>query len=119
MSIRRCAAGSCGLYCMWRASEHDAGFHFNPLPVVYVRLEPPLAQSIADGFCLIGKCAEEVDMSHLALFVNYDADWNGVEPLLAKNGVNALNHILAACIIFNTHREPASARTSCGASLVR
>ena len=52
---------------MGRASKHDAGFHLNWLPVLQVPPELPLPQGIGNGLCLIGKCAEKVNVFYLAL----------------------------------------------------
>jgi len=68
------------------APEHDAGFHFNRLAVPQVRPELPLLQAIGDGFCLIGKRAEEMDVFYPASFIDDDPDRNRIGPMLVKTG---------------------------------
>src|SRR5208282_2035646 len=104
---------------MWCASKHDAGFHFNPVPVPQVRPELPLTQGIADRFGLIGKCAEEVNVFHLALFTNYDPDRNRIKPLLAKHWVNSLDYVFVSCVILDARRDTVPARAPGGARLLR
>ena len=74
-------------------------------PSLQVRLEFPLTQSIGDGFRLIGKCAEKVNVFYLAFFIDDDADRNRVEPVLGKDRIDPRDHVFVACIIFDANRD--------------
>src|SRR5579871_3495372 len=63
---------------LYRAAEHDAGFHLHPLPVPLIGPELPLFQSIADGLLLFRKRTQKVDVFDLALLINDDAHRNRV-----------------------------------------
>src|SRR5580693_5098852 len=94
-----------------RTPKQNAGFHLHWVTVLPIRLEPPLSQSIADDSCLIRKRAEEVNVFHLALPVDDDADGNRIESVLGlgEDRINPRNHIFVACVILDADRGRASA----------
>src|SRR5208282_2103847 len=91
---------------MGRASKHDAGFHLNWLPVLQVPPELPLPQGIGNGLCLIGKCAEKVNVFYLALSVDDDPHRNWINPMLGKYRLNPRDHVFIARVepVFTEHR---------------
>lgn len=82
----------------WPA-KHDSGFHFHGFSVAQVGLESPLFQRVCDRFGLVGKCAEKMNVLHLAIFVDDDSYGNRVKVALGEDGVDARKHILVFRII--------------------
>src|SRR6267154_661843 len=101
------------------APKHDASFHFDRLPVPHISLELPLTQGLGDGFCLIGKCAEKVNVAYFAFFIDDDSHGNRVEPVFGKYRVNPLYYVFLPCIILDAYRDTASARSSGGTGFRR
>src|SRR5205807_1571842 len=89
------------------AAEHDAGLHFNRLSIPQAWPEPPLLQGVGDGFGLLGEGADKVDVFYLALFIDDDADWNGIRSALGKDRLNLLNHVFFTGVVLYAHRDSA------------
>jgi hypothetical protein len=102
---------------MRRAAKHDSGFHFNRVSISQVRLELPLTEGIGDGFCLIGKGAEKVDVFYSACLIDDDTDWNRIGPTLGEDGINPGKHVFLARVILYAYWEGASARSGCRTGL--
>jgi len=79
-------------------SEHDAGFHLDRQSIAQVRPKPPLRQSICNGFGLVGKSTEKMNVLNLAFFINDDPHGNGVESALRENRIFSLDDVLVACV---------------------
>ena len=62
------------------------------------------------SFCLIGKCAEKVNVFYLAFFIDDDSNRNRIEPVLGENRINPRNHVLVPRIILNAHWDIAATR---------
>src|ERR1700731_3391698 len=73
------------------------------MPVPHVRLEFPLLEGVGNGFRLIRKGAEKVNMFYLAFFVDDDPDRNRIEPALGENRIDPRNHVLTLRVILNAH----------------
>ena len=69
-----------------RPAEHDSGFHFRRHPVSNVRFELPLVERIGDGFRLIGKCAEKMDVLYFSFLVDDDSHRDRIESGSVKIG---------------------------------
>ena len=97
-----------------RPSKNDPGFHFNWPSVSRMRLEFPLLEHIRDGFRLIGKCAQEVDMFYFAFLVDNDSHRNRIESMLGENRIHSRNQITTVGIILNADWYIAAAGSSRG-----
>src|SRR5437899_2254635 len=114
-----CRILGCGCHRTRRMSKHDAGFHFQRLSVAQVPPEPPLGQRIRNGFCLIGKCAEKMNVLHLAFFIDNDADWNRVESPFSEQRINSFRNIFTVCVVLYANRNITAAPPRNGAGLLR
>src|SRR5215471_10078219 len=64
----------------WLRSEHDTGFHLQPLSVSFIRPEFPLLQGLINRFFLFRECTENVDVFYPTCFVDDDPHRNRIEP---------------------------------------
>jgi hypothetical protein len=76
----------------WR-SEYDTGFHFDGMPVLNARLEAPSKKRGSDDLRLLGKRAEQMDVSHF-----FVGSWRGNPGVSGPYGHGVIDRLLPRSI---------------------
>jgi len=97
-----------------RAPEQDPGFHFHRLAILGVWFELPLLERSRDHGCLIGKCAEKVNVLYLAVLSDDDPDRNRSKAMLGQNRIDARDQVLVGGVILDAYGQSPAALSSRG-----